>query len=81
MKMVNWSDKLLDRVETALDHSGWLGKTADAALAWFLPHNMAQASCIPCFCEDCSINWGLWCLDEEWNCKPVGGPCPNNTPC
>ncbi len=50
--MLNWSDKLLDRVETALDRSGWLGKTADAVLAQLLPNDTAQAGCFQCACRD-----------------------------
>jgi hypothetical protein len=80
--MLNWSDKLLDRVETALDRSGWLGKTADAVLDRLLPHDAASA-CIPCHCDDCHNHVGLWCLDSADRCTihhPTT-PCPPNTPC
>ena len=79
MKMLNWSDKLLDRVEAALDHVGWLGKTADAVLARLLPNDAASA-CIPCGCDDCTIGWGLWCWEND-RCEPRGGPCADYTPC
>ncbi len=80
--MLNWSDKLLDRVETALDRSGWLGKTADAVLARLLPHDTAQASCVACWCDTCDPPWwGVWCLDAQGNCVYDGGPCPDRTPC
>jgi hypothetical protein len=80
--MLNWSDKLLDRVEAALDGSGWLGKTADALLARLLPHDIVQAGCTPCGCDDCVHGWGLRCYNWQENfCEPVGGPCADYTPC
>jgi hypothetical protein len=74
--MLNWSDKLLDRVETALDRSGWLGKTADAVLAQLLPNDTAQAGCFQCACRDC-VNWvGQYCWDPETErCEFKGGSC------
>lgn len=79
--MLNWSDKLLDRVEATLDRSGWLGKTADAVLARLLPHGMAHASCDPCWCDTCDPPWwGVYCW-VDGQCVYDGGPCPDRTPC
>jgi hypothetical protein len=72
--MLNWSDKLLDRVETALDRSGWLGKTADAVLDRLLPHDAAQASCDQCGCRDCWNNTGQYCWVNQ-RCVFFGGSC------
>jgi hypothetical protein len=84
MKMLNWSDKLLDRVEAALDHAGWLGKTADAVLARLLPNDLAQASCTPCWCRSCDPpSWGYYCTPSGGApCSQfVSGPCPDGMPC
>jgi hypothetical protein len=79
--MLNWSDKLLDRVETALDHAGWLGKTADTLLSRFMPHDTAQAGCIQCHCEDC-LNWKRrWCYYDGIGCIYDGGDCSPPGPC
>ena len=82
--MLNWSDKLLDRVETALDRSGWLGKTADAVLARLLPNETALASdCTPCWCVSCTTQIGYWCAPEPGQgCTEYRHElCPSGIPC
>lgn len=80
--MFNWSDKLLNRVEAALDHSGWLVKMTDAVLTQFLPHDKAYAWCTQCGCDNCSTWQGKWCwFGPSVGCVRVGGPCSPPGPC
>ena len=81
--MLNWSDKLLDRVEAALDHSGWLGKTADAVLDRLLPNEAALASdCMPCWCVSCVTSIGYWCAYPGQGCTTYRHElCPSGIPC